>query len=90
MWPFKKKKPVYSKQAIAYVLGELLRQTVDRETLRNTIDTTLQPIVGDAVLADFYVKLNKAEKVIDQKRAEYWIEKIEILRKAKVFKGKKQ
>jgi len=85
MWPFNKREPEYSKRAIVYILSELLRQTVDRETLRNTIDVTLQPIVGDTVLADFYVKINRAEKTIDARRAEYWLEKMEILRKAKVF-----
>jgi len=36
-------------------------------------------------LADFYIKLNRAEKTIDARRAEYWLEKMEILREAKVF-----
>ncbi len=85
MWPFKKKESKYSRKAITYVLSEILRQTVDREILRDIVDINLQPLVGNAVLTDFYIKLNEAEKKIDTRKAKYWLDKMEILKDTKAF-----
>jgi len=84
MWWFSSKK-TYSKESVVYILNEILRQTVDRETLKRMIFSEMRPLVGEKVIDDFYKKTNDLEAIVDAKKTDYWIDKLNKLNKEKIM-----
>ena len=82
MW-FSKKK--YSQKEVEYIVTSILRETVDRESVRKVIEENLTEIIGVRSVGECFEKLNLLEEKADPIQVRFWMDKIEQLRKDKIL-----
>jgi hypothetical protein len=82
MW-FSKKK--YNQKEVEYIVTAILRETVDRHTLRKIIEEKLSEIIGPRCVGQCFEKLNEIEEEADPAQVKFWMDKIEELRKTGAF-----
>lgn len=81
MW-FQKK---YNVKEVEYILAALIRETVDRHSIRAIIDEDLRSVIGDLNVNKCFEKLNDMEEKDDPEKVKYWMDRLESLRKNKIF-----
>jgi hypothetical protein len=82
MWFCKKR---YNEKEVQYIISSILQQTVDRQSIRRIIEENLGEIIGPKCMGQCFEKLNSIEEIADPEQVKLWMDRIEELRKNKIF-----
>lgn len=80
MWPFTRKQ-TYTKEVVELIISDILRQTVDRCTVRCFLQEDISPLLGEKLVETFFAKINDLEKKADVYQLDYWMKKLELFQK---------
>lgn len=79
-----KREPKYKRKEVEYMLREVLRETVDRNTIKRMMDE-LRGDIGRGRINKLLQAMNEHEEDFDKKRFEHYISYLEELRQAQLW-----
>ena len=74
----------YKKAEVEHLLKKVLRETVDRSTLRGILEE-VESIIGNELVTNLYEKMNIHEEELDLERFEYYIKYLNEMHDEHVF-----
>lgn len=80
-WLLKRK--CFSYEEVEYLVKDILRQTIDRETMRIILDNELDELIGERLVHQIIEKINNMEKEVDPNKVVFWMNKINQLKRSK-------
>ena len=75
---FQKKEPKkYDIHTVKLIISSIVRTTVNRDVVREILETDLKPIIGQSVINQVYEKMNKNDRKKDDIEIQKWIRAFE-------------